>query len=146
MGSAAADRTDAAEARDQAKDSSAARAAAITEDVPDDAARRRVVQVWERIRPWALPLAAFLVLFAGAFGAYSWTQTQYYVADYNGDVSIFRGIPQSVGPFDLSSLVTDTGIPLTDLQPFEQDRIRSAIQTGSLSDAWDVVDGLEGSR
>jgi protein phosphatase len=153
VGSAAAAQGDAPEAREQAKDTPAARAAALSDDgsdavsdgVPDDTPRRRIVRTWERLRPWALPLAAFLVLFAGAFGAYSWTQTQYYVGDFDGDVSIFRGIPQSIGPFALSTLVSETGISLSQLEPFEQDRIRSAIQTGSLSDAWDVVDGLEGS-
>jgi protein phosphatase len=153
VGSAAATKDDATEARELAKDSSAARASALADDAADDAAedaaapapRRKIVQTWERLRPWALPLAGFLVLFAGAFGAYTWTQTQYYVSDFDGDVSIFRGIPQSVGPFALSTLVSDTGIALDELEPFEQDRIRSAIQTGSLSDAWDVVDGLEGS-
>jgi protein phosphatase len=153
VGSAAAARSDAPAAREQAKDTSAARAAALSDDVAgdmagdmaDDAPRRRVVQTWERLRPWALPLIGFLVLFAGAFGAYSWTQTQYYVADFDGDVSIFRGIPQSIGPFALSTLVSNTGISLDELEPFEQDRVRSAIRRGSLSDAWDVVDDLEGS-
>lgn len=145
VGSAAATKSAATEAREQARDTPAARAAALSDDVADETPRRRVVLVWERLRPWALPLVGLLILFAGAFGAYTWTQTQYYVADFDGDVSIFRGIPQSIGPFALSSLVSNTGIPLSDLQPFEQDRIRSAIQTGSLSDAWNVVDGLEGS-
>ena len=157
VGSAAAARDDATEARELAKDSSAARASALSDDPAEGVAegavegaaevtpRRRIVQTWERLRPWALPLVGFLVLFAGAFGAYTWTQTQYYVSDFDGDVSIFRGIPQSIGPFALSTLVSDTGIALDELEPFEQDRIRSAIQTGSLSDAWDVVDELEGS-
>lgn len=145
VGSAAAAQSDAAEAREQASDSPAARAAALSDKVEDETPRRRIVRVWERLRPWALPLVGLLILFAGAFGAYTWTQTQYYVADLDGDVSIFRGIPQSVGPFALSTLVADTGIRLSDLQPFEQDRIRSAIQAESLSDAWNVVDGLEGS-
>lgn len=153
VGSAAAAQSDAPKARERAKDTPAARAAALSDDVThdvaddatDDPPRRKIVRTWERLRPWALPLVGFLVLFAGAFGAYSWTQTQYYVGDSDGEVSIFRGIPQSIGPFALSTLVSNTGISLDELEPYEQDRIRSAIRRGSLSDAWEVVDGLEDS-
>ena len=103
---------------------------------------RRVVRIWEKVRPWSLPAAGLIAVVAAGFGGYAWTQTQYYVANHNGDISIYRGIPQALGPFELSSLVKDTGVKLSDLQPFEQDRIRSAIQTGSLREAQDVVDGL----
>jgi protein phosphatase len=143
---AAAPNKDATVAREQAKDSPAARAAAVTEPVLEEAPRRRVVRVWERVRPWSLPAAGLIVVVAAGFGGYAWTQNQYYVAEHDGDVSIFRGIPQALGPFDLSSLVKDTGIKLSDLQPFEQDRIRSAIQADSLADALDVVDGLVGAH
>jgi protein phosphatase len=146
VGSAAAAPNDATAARERAKDSPAAHAAAVTEPAPDAAPRRRVVRVWERLRPWSLPAAGFIVVVAAGFGGYAWTQNQYYVAEHDGDVSIFRGIPQALGPFDLSSLVKDTGIKLSDLQPFEQDRIRSAIQAGSLADALTVVDGLVGTH
>ncbi len=145
---AAAARPEAADAaREKASGTSAARAAAIApnEDGEPTAARQRLVRVWERVRPWALPVAAFVVLFFAAFGAYLWTQSRYYVGESGGEVAIYRGIPQSLGPIGLSSLVSDTGITIDSLQPFEQDRIRGAIQTGSLSEAWDVVDGLKGT-
>ncbi len=145
VGSAAAAPKDATAARERAKDSPAARAAAATETPTDEAPRRRVVRLWERVRPWSLPAAGLVVLVAAGFGSYAWTQNQYYVAEHDGDVSIFRGIPQALGPFDLSSVVKDTGIKLSDLQPFEQERIRSAIQAGSLADAQDVVDSLVGT-
>jgi len=145
VGSAAAGPTDAAAARDLVKDSPAARAAVATGNVPDEAPRRSVVRVWERIRPWSLPAAGLIVVVAAGLGGYAWTQSQYYVAEHQGDVSVYRGIPQAVGPFELSSLVKDTGIKVGDLQPFEQDRVRSAIQAGSLAAALKVVDSLVGA-
>ncbi len=145
VGSAAATAAASSAAREQTKDSPAARAAAMSEDEVEEPKRRRVVPGWDRLRPWALPIAGFLVLFTGGFASYAWTQSQYYVAEHDGDVGIYRGIPQSLGPFELSTLVEDTGIALSTLQPFEQDRIRAAIQTGSLSAARNVVDGLEGT-
>jgi protein phosphatase len=145
VGSAAAAPNDAAAARERVKDSPAARAAAATEITPDEVPRRRVVRIWERVRPWSLPAAGLIVVVAAGFGGYAWTQTRYYVTDHDGDVSIYRGIPQAVGPFDLSSLVKDTGIKVGDLQPYEQDRIRSAIQADSLAAALKVVDDAVGT-
>ncbi len=110
-----------------------------------DEPRPRLIRIWERIRPWALPGIAFLVLFAGSFGAYSWTQSQYYVGVYEDDVAIYRGIPQDLGPIRLSSVVEVTGIDIHTLAPFERERVESAIQKSSLDDARAVVDGLEGT-
>lgn len=146
VGSAAAVPNGAGEAREQAKGSSASRAAALMDEPADDVSRPRFARIWERVRPWSLPAAGFVALVATGFGGYAWTQSQYYVSDHNGDVSVFRGIPQAVGPFELSSLVKDTGIKLSDLQPYEQDRIRAAIQTSSLAAAMDVVNGLAGTH
>lgn len=136
----------AAGARARRADTPAAKAASLTPE-PDASVERgsRVVSIWERTRPWSLPLAGFLVLFAASFGAYAWTQSQYFVADHDGNVAIYRGIPQDLGPISLSSLVTDTGVSLASLEPFERDRLETAIQTGSLDEAWEIVTELEGA-
>ena len=110
--------------------------------LPKTDARKAIVRWWERVRPWALPTSVFVAVFALTFGAYMWTQQQYYVGEENGEVAIYRGIPQSVGPLEFSSLVTVTGLDMDNLDPFEQDRIRSSIQADSLGEAWEIVDGL----
>jgi len=98
---------------------------------------------WERARAWLLPLAVLGVLVLGAWGAYLWTQTQYYVGVNGEHVAIYRGIPQSLGPIDLQTLVETSDIEVDDLEPYEQERIEATIRTGSLDEARDVVESLQ---
>ena len=54
-----------------------------------------------------LLVASLLVVaaLAGAlFGAYSWTQSRYFVGADDDYVVIYRGIQQSLGPLTLSSV------------------------------------------
>lgn len=126
--------------------SAAQRAAALTatpdESEQDEAPKKR--------RPWARILAATLIplaiILGGAGAAYAWTQTQYYVAPDDGQVTIFRGIPQSIGPFDLSRVEERTDLEVDSLVPVAQDRLSSPITRGSLEEARDVVDNLRGSQ
>ena len=132
--------------RKRAAQSSAARAAALTRTPQDQPSAKARSRRWWRPRPWVLPGVAFVLLFGGSFAAYAWTQSQYYVGDHDGAVAIYRGIPQSLGPIHLSSLVTaDTGLSMSDLAPYERDRIRATIRRSSLDGARAVITDLEGS-
>lgn len=106
----------------------------VTEDVEVDVEanasalprrRRRTVArvVWS--------LVALLVLGGGGWGAYAWTQTQYYLGVDDGHVAIFRGIPQSIGPVSLSHVLLTTETRVEDLDPFKADRLRATIHQPS---------------
>lgn len=102
---------------------------------------------WLHARPWALPAFALTTVLVGGFSAYAWSQGQYYVGEHDGEIAIFRGIPQSLGPISFSSLVTDhTGLSFDNLEPFEQKTIRETIRSSSLEEAWKVVRDLGGSN
>ncbi len=135
-------------ARQRTAKTSAAKAAALAaaqEPSTEPSAEQGSPPRRWHLRPWMAPAVGAFLLFSLSFAGYVWTQGQYYVGEHAGSVAIFRGIPQNLGPFHLSSLVTDhTGIALDDLAPFEQDRIRSNIRRSSLEAAWGVVDALEG--
>ena len=91
-------------------------------------------QVWSaRLRPWVLPVVALLVVAGATWGAYIWTQTQYYVGASGNDVAVFRGIPQELPIVDLHSLVETTDIPLAALAPYQQQRIDDTIRATSLN-------------
>jgi protein phosphatase len=124
-------------------DSAAGRAAKLTDSTAEVDAEQSQRTWWERARPWLLPLAALGVLLLGAWGAYAWTQTQYFVGVNGDNVAIYRGIPQSLGPLELQTLVETSDVSLEDLEPYEQERIEAAIRTSSLDDARDIVTALE---
>ena len=86
-------------------------------------------------------VAAMLVILAGGllFG-YRWTQSQYYVAANNGYVTIFRGIPESIGPLNLSTVVKETDLQVKDLTPVAQDLLEAPVLRKSLKAAQTFVD------
>ena len=104
----------------------------------DDAPRRRR-RAWPLV---TILLLVTLIVTAGYF-AYRWTQTQYYVGLENGQVAIFRGIAQSVGPLDLSSVVTVTDLSASDLDGFVAGQLDRTIRATSLDDAQARVANLE---
>ncbi|AEE44185.1 PP2C family protein-serine/threonine phosphatase [Cellulomonas fimi] len=132
---------------------SAARAAAAApaedgsdgEDAPppadpddDDPAPRR------RLRPavvWTLAAVATVAVLALG---YLWTQTQYFVADDDGEVVVLRGLPQTLGPVALSTVVERSGTQVEDLaSAYLRERVEQTIHATSLEDARDVVRRLE---
>ncbi|NUU18980.1 Stp1/IreP family PP2C-type Ser/Thr phosphatase [Cellulomonas humilata] len=96
---------------------------------------------WRSVVAWVV--VAVVVL--GAAGiAYGWTQTQYYVGVDAQEVVIFRGLPQSLGPVPLSSVVERTGTDLEDLASgYLRARVEQTIHADSLEDARQLVAMLE---
>lgn len=111
-------------------------AAALSPQSPEDddgepPARRRRGWVWGAV---AVLLVLGLVAGGGWLG-YRWTQTQYYLAPDGDAVGIYQGIPQQVGPIELSELHTSTDLQLDELAPYVQDRIRATITVSSYEEA-----------
>ena len=93
-----------------------------------------------RSGPLLLALVLLLLLaLAGGYGAYRWSQTQYYVGAEGSSVAIFRGLTEDVGPIATSELYSDEDIPLGDLPPYQQQRVLADIPTAGLTDARRIV-------
>jgi len=106
--------------------------------VPDEPRR----SPWPRLLAGA---AVLLVLVAGVVAAWRWSQDQYYVgASEAGQVAVFRGLPQDVGPLRLSSVVEEAGLRLTDLRPVSRDAVSEGITVDDLAAARRVVTTLLG--
>jgi protein phosphatase len=90
----------------------------------------------------ALALVLLLLLAAAGFGAYRWSQTQYYVGAAGDNVAIFRGLSQDVGPISTSRLHEEQDIALDDLPAYQRERVEDAIDTGGLADARRIVASL----
>jgi PPM family protein phosphatase len=79
---------------------------------------------------------------AGVLG-YRWTQDQYYVGSDDGRVAVYRGIPQSVGPLELSRPVETSQTEVADLPGFMQVRLADTIRSPDLEAARRLVSTLE---
>ena len=112
------------------------------EDAPQDdvdPARRR------RRRVMAALVSVLLIGVLGGAGyfGYRWTQTQYYVGVTDDVVTIYRGIPQTIGPITLSTALESSSMPAKDLPAYVRDRLDQTIPADSLQDARERVRMLE---
>ena len=77
--------------------------------------------------------------------AYSYTQTRYFVAEYQGQVTIFQGIREQLGPLKFSQPYEVSDISIDELTPFQQELIERSISAESLDDALRILRQLEES-
>lgn len=97
-------------------------------------ARRR------RITWLAMLAVAVAAIVAAAALAYQWTQTHYFVgADESGNVAIFQGVQQNVGPIMLSSVYQTTTIQVSDLPSFQRQTVEATISADNLDEANDIL-------
>ena len=92
-----------------------------------------------------LPWGALLALILGAvlLWGYLWTQTQYYVGEDQGRVAVFKGVPQTLGPVELSRVDRTTDVPLDRLPAYAQDRVRQGMPARDLGHADQIVGELQ---
>ncbi|MDZ3744755.1 BofC C-terminal domain-containing protein [Pseudoglutamicibacter cumminsii] len=91
---------------------------------------------------WVLPttlVVLILILVTGGYLGYAWTQTQYYVGVHNGKVAMFKGISQDLGPIKMSSVDTESKVPLEALPEYTQTQLKSGIATQSRKDAQQIL-------
>lgn len=100
---------------------------------------------WRSIRT----ILSWLLIAGAVVGAlylgYLYTQTRYYVAEYQGHVTIFQGIREQLGPLKFSQPYQVSEIDISELSPFQQELIQRSISAESLEDAIRILNQLEAS-
>lgn len=93
---------------------------------------------------WSVGVLLVASLIVGALGAgYQWTQSRYFVGVSNGQVAVFQGVQQSIGPFPLSSVYFESDIDIDELSPFSRERVESTINARDLPEALSIIDRLQ---
>lgn len=108
--------------------------------------RPEVQPLVPRRHRWLTPaIAALLAIFvvAGLWLGYAWTQTRYYVGEFDHRVAIFNGISQSLGPFQLSKVEAVTEIRVDSLPEYSRQSIRQTVPARDLADAQQIVKNLQ---
>jgi PPM family protein phosphatase len=78
----------------------------------------------------------------GIVGGYQWSQRQYYVGAYEGNVTVFQGVPMSLGTLSLSQPMLITEVKVDDLPDFHRSRVAENVSFGSPQAADALVDDL----
>lgn len=125
----------------------AIRALVGTDDGDDDPEAARYAPQPPRRFRWVRPLLVVAVVgligWVGLSLANDWVRGQYYVGDYDGDVAIYQGVSQELGPIRLSELDTVAdGLPVAALPALYRDQVGDAIVAEDLDDAERKVDDL----
>ncbi|HSK26395.1 MAG TPA: PP2C family serine/threonine-protein phosphatase [Jiangellales bacterium] len=97
--------------------------------------------IW--LRRLAVLAVVGAILYVGLRLVSSWVGEQYYVGDEAGDVAVFQGLSQEVGPVRLSELyeVAD-GLPVEALPSIYQEQVAESIAADDLGDARRIVTRL----
>jgi len=96
---------------------------------------------------WVRRLAVLLVLLLVAVGlgklAYDWTQEQYFVAEDNDVVAIFKGVDFELPLLDMNHVVEHSDIPITALPDVYAARVQDGISAESLDAARENIASIE---
>ncbi|WP_296631113.1 protein phosphatase 2C domain-containing protein [Rhodoluna sp.] len=95
---------------------------------------------WRRIRQLISLIAIATFVWFALVSAYDYTQTRYYVGESNGNVTIFKGIKESLGPLKFSSVYNQTNLLVTDLPVYQQELVDRSISATDLKDAQRIVE------
>lgn len=96
---------------------------------------------------WLRWLAAVAVVvglvWGGASVAEDWLRTQYYVGELSGQVAIFRGVSQEIGPITLSQAHEPVdGLPVGALPDVYREQVSNTITADNYNEARGIVENL----
>ncbi len=93
---------------------------------------------------WLLAaVVAVVVLAGGTLAVRAWLDRQYFVGSAGGNVAIYTGLPQDVGPVSLSHEVQRSSTALVDLPPVYRQRVQETISAADLGDARRIMADLQ---
>ncbi len=89
-------------------------------------------------------LVPVLLLVAGGFGWYSYSQTRFYLGPNDQAVAVFRGVPDKILGRPLSQVVAEDGVLLSELPPLYVDQVRKLIPVVDLATGKSKLAELKG--
>ncbi|MEO6826433.1 MAG: PP2C family serine/threonine-protein phosphatase [Microbacteriaceae bacterium] len=112
-----------------------------SEDYLDELIEEDARRVRRRKATWlvGIGLLVLAIVLATVLG-YQWTQTHYYVGSTpTGNVAIYQGIQQGIGPIPLSHVYDETSLPTDQLTGYNRQLVKRTIDATSLADAQRIV-------
>jgi len=115
------------------------------DDADDDAPAKTRSRTVRGLRIGLATLVVIAVLGGGGYGAYRWSQGQFFVGSASGAVAIYRGLPQDLGPLSLSNVASVAAdVHVADLPPYTRNLVNAGIVTNDKASAESLVNRLRG--
>jgi PPM family protein phosphatase len=111
-----------------------------TDDGDGETRRRRRLPI---VR--SLLVVFVLVLIGGGIATWQYIQGQYYVGEDAGQVTIFRGVNESLAGISLSSVYSHSGIPVSQISDSDMSEVTATISSGNLGQAQQTVASIRKS-
>lgn len=115
----------------------------VVVDIPGtEKDRKRALKKYRRPKIWlGVVIAAVVLVFAAAaFGFNHYVNNSAYLAEEDGKVCIYQGVPEEFLGMNMSTLVEETDIDIDDLQPGVANRIRNVMQVDGVEEAQRLVE------
>lgn len=87
-------------------------------------------------------LAVLLVIVGATWGVVAYSSSRFYIAEADGQVAIYNGLPGSILGFELNTLAERTDVTVTDLPRFYQRAVANTIAASDLDSAQESVEEL----
>lgn len=87
----------------------------------------------------ALALVVAVLIGAGLWSGWRWTQTQYFALLEENVVVVYQGIPQQVGPWEIARPIEVTDLAGTDLTAADRHRLQDPVTRSSYRDIQDYL-------
>lgn len=115
-----------------------------SEDYLDELIEEDQRRVRRRRITWLVGVIVLVVAIAlAALFGYQWTQSRYFVgASPSGNVAIFQGVQQNLGPISLSHVYEESSVSVDTLPEYDKQLVEQTINADSLSSAKAIVDQL----
>lgn len=118
-------------------------ARAIHQEQLDQKKQARTKRFHGRVAAVITAVVVLVALCGGAWGAYAWSQNQYYLAADEGKVAIYQGVPTNIFGLQLSHPIEQTSMHISELPEQWRNQLEQGIPADSYSDAQAHVDLIE---
>lgn len=96
-----------------------------------------------RIIWFVITVAAIIAAGIGCWLTYNWSQSRYFIKDFNGQVAIYQGVNTDVFGYSLNHVLEKTNVDMRDLPQGWQDRISKGIEAQNYKDARNTITSIQ---
>lgn len=86
--------------------------------------------------------AGFILLLGGLFAFNTWINSQWFIGVNEGNVSIYQGIDQQLGPIAFNNLVMRTDLPFNSLSQNDSDAVSHGISISDLNSGLTLIEQM----